>query len=306
MGNANPPAAHAVFAGLLTADFIQYVDRVPASNEKVVSHEFLIAAGGPATNAAVAHSGLGGAASLVTEVPEHPLASLLLDDLQECRVDVTRGDAQYAGPPITASIMVTRSTGDRAVVSPTSAAAAEGMELDESRAREIVRSARVVLVDGYFRHLGLPIARAARQADVPVILDAGSHKPHTAELLALTDIAIVSNDFAPPDVGVDPASVLDYLRGYGVAYSVITRGGDSILYATPSGRGVVNVAPAEVVDTLGAGDFFHGALAYRLATLGLDEDRFADDLAWASVVAGRSISELGTRTWLRNLGGLPR
>jgi sugar/nucleoside kinase (ribokinase family) len=301
MGDSATTAARAVFAGLLTADLIQRVDRVPASNEKVVSHEFLMAAGGPATNAAVAFAELGGAAELLSEVSDHPLASVLLDDLGECGVTVTRGDTQYAGAPIVAAIMVTQSTGDRAVVSPTSAAGEEAPELSTRRAAEIVRSAGAVLIDGYFRHLGLPVARAARDMGIPVVLDAGSHKPYTAALLAHTDVAIVSSDFAPANSASDPASVFNYLRGHSVGYSVITRGADPILYETPHGRGSVNVAPTTVVDTLGAGDFFHGALTYRLATCGLDEDRFPEDLAWASTVAGRSVGAFGTRSWLSRL-----
>jgi sugar/nucleoside kinase (ribokinase family) len=52
------------------------------------------------------------------------------------------------------------------------------------------------------------------------------------------------------------------------------------------------------VDTLGAGDFFHGALAFRIASMGLDDARFADDLAYAARVAGESLASFGTRAWL--------
>ena len=156
-----------------------------------------------------------------------------------------------------------------------------------------------VLIDGYFRSLSLPIARAARERGTPVILDAGSFKPYTDELLHTVDVAVVSDAFRPPGSDSNSDSVFAYLRARGVMWSAITRGGGSIAYMCPGGSGEVAVPPvAGVVDTLGAGDFFHGALAHRIAAEGLDGDRFPDDLAFAAEVTARSLTSFGTRAWL--------
>lgn len=282
-------------AGLATFDVIQLVERLPGADEKVAALDFLTAAGGPAANAAVASAWLGTRPTLVTALPHHPLSALISDDLAGCGVDLAVV-AGYEGAPITASIMVTAATGERAIVSPTSAAtdaplsAASQVSLDGVGA---------VLIDGYFRSLSLPIARAAREAAVPVILDAGSFKPHTDELLANVDVAVVSSAFGPPRTDGDPEAVFAYLRARGVMWSAITSGGGSVLYMCPGGSGEVPVPPvAGVVDTLGAGDFFHGALAHRIATLGLSGDRFAEDLAFAAEVVARSLTSFGTRAWL--------
>ncbi len=132
-----------------------------------------------------------------------------------------------------------------------------------------------------------------------MILDAGSFKPYTDELLLNVDVAVVSEAFRPPGTDSNPDSVFAYLRARGVMWSAITRGSGSIAYMCPGGSGEVAVAPvADVVDTLGAGDFFHGALAYRIATQGLDGDRFPADLAFAAEVTARSLTTVGTREWL--------
>ncbi len=120
-------SARAVFAGLATYDVIQLVERLPLPDEKVAALSFLTAAGGPAANAAVAYAllaagdGPAGRPTLVTALPQHPLSAMIADDLLACGVDVTIA-ATYEGAPITASIMITEATGERAVVSPTSAA----------------------------------------------------------------------------------------------------------------------------------------------------------------------------------------
>ena len=113
------------------------------------------------------------------------------------------------------------------------------------------------------------------------------------------NVAIVSDDFDPPGTHGEPSAVFDYLLARGVTHAAITRGGADTLYVTPSTGGAVPVSPVAVIDTLGAGDFFHGALAYRLAEGGLDDERFAADLAFASRVAGESLGAFGTRSWLK-------
>ncbi|NYI40925.1 PfkB family carbohydrate kinase [Demequina lutea] len=294
----------AVFAGLATLDIVQLVERLPHPDEKVAALDFLVAAGGPAANAAVAFAHCGGEALLVTALPAHTMSPLIEQDLNTHGVDVSVA-AAYDGAPITASIMVTRATGERAVVSPTGTATNANPgptalpDLDGVGASQVGASqVGAVMLDGYFRAIGLPLASAARERGIPVILDAGSHKHYTDEVVAAVDVAVVSQDFAPPGTDGAPGAVFTYLRGLGVTHAAITRGGREILYVTPSGTGSVPVGRVEVVDTLGAGDFFHGALTYRIASLGLDDARFAEDLAYAARVAGESLGSFGTRAWL--------
>ena len=294
--------ARVVFAGLATYDVIQLVERLPLPDEKVAALEFLTAAGGPAANAAIACAYLCGAdnpaarPTLVTALPHHPLSSIIADDLVGNGVDVAVV-AAYEGAPITASIMVTAGTGERAVVSPTSAATDLALVAEVTIDLDGVGA---ILIDGYFRSLSLPVARAARERGVPIVLDAGSFKPYTDELLHNVDVAVVSDAFRPPGTTSNSDSVFGYLRARGVMWSAITRGGGSIAFMCPGGSGEVAApAVAGVVDTLGAGDFFHGALAHRISTEGLDGDRFAEDLAFAAEVTARSLTSFGTRAWLR-------
>lgn len=299
MVSVTAASTHVVLAGLATLDVVQLVERLPDPNEKIGALDFLVAAGGPATNAAVASARCGGTATLVTALPEHPMSQLIRADLEACGVRVEVVDAGPDPMPPTASIMITRATGDRAVVSPTGGAMSERETPADLDVTALVDGASALLIDGYHRHLALPLAIAARQRGIPVILDAGSWKPYSAEVLDHVDLAVVSGDFAPPGTEGEPGAVLDALDGLGVPRVVITRGALPMLHRTSRGDGEVPVEPVEVVDTLGAGDFFHGALAHRVASLGLDDRRLPDDLAWASRVAGASLGSFGTRAWLR-------
>lgn len=295
---------NALFAGLATLDIVQLVERLPRPNEKVAALDFLVAAGGPAANAAIAFAHCGGRASLVTALPDDSMSAPITADLVAHGVDVSVS-ASHDGPPVTASILITRSTGERAVVSP-SGVATSGDPLSPRGEAFVVpplHGVGAVMLDGYFRAIALPLVREARLRGIPVVLDGGSHKYYTDEVVALVDVAVVSDDFAPPGTDGEPESVFAYLLDRGVTHAAITRGEREILYCTPTGAGRVPVPSVEVVDTLGAGDFFHGALTYRVASLGLDDARFAEDLAFASSVAGRSLGSFGTREWL---GAPPR
>lgn len=295
-----PAPAHVLFAGLATWDVIHLVERLPGADEKVAALDFVTAAGGPAANAAVACAHLGSRPTLVTALPDHPVSALIAEDLAEHGVELDVV-ARYDGAPVTASIMVTAATGERAIVSPTSAATE--LPLVAAHFPEM-HYMLCVVIDGYFRSLSLPIARAARERGVPVILDAGSFKPYTDEVLSHVDVAVVSDAFRPPGTSGDPQAVFAYLRARGVMWAAITRGGDSVLYMCPGGSGEVAVPPVGgVVDTLGAGDFFHGALAHRIATQGLSGERFAEDLAFAADAVAGSLTTFGTRAWLGGPAG---
>lgn len=278
-----------MFAGLATWDVIHLVDRLPQPDEKVAALDFLAAAGGPAANAAVALAACGGRPTLVSVLPSHPLSSLIADDLAACGVTYVSGGT-HSGTPVTASILVTASTGERAVVSPYNSVTPVPLAPHLG----VLDNATAVMIDGHFREVSLPLAEAARQRGIPVILDAGSVKPYTAELLEHVDIAVVSSAFTPEK------GAWEYLDLAGVQRVVVTAGGGRVRWRTPAGEGEMDVPAVDVVDTLGAGDFFHGALTYRIASHGLDDAHLAEDLTFAAGIAARSVTSFGTRAWLNN------
>ncbi|WP_297081107.1 PfkB family carbohydrate kinase [uncultured Demequina sp.] len=297
-----PEPPRALFAGLTTLDVIHSVDRLPAPNQKVVALEHTVAAGGPATNAAVAFAHLGGSPTLATRLPDHALTTVIVDDLAATGValhDVGGAD----GPPVTASILVTRGTGERAVISPTASAVATPTGTPDLPPLE---GTRAVLVDGYHPDVAIPLARAARASAVPVIMDAGSLKPHSADVARECDLVIASADLTSPDGSGDPGDVFAWLESLGVASAAITRGGGSILWRSGRSDGEVAVPRTDVVDTLGAGDFFHGAVAFRIASLGWDPARLAEDLAWAADAVAPSLRSFGTRAWLGEVSAQER
>lgn len=293
-----------VFVGLATLDLVLGVEHVPAPDEKVVATSQLVAAGGPAANAAVAFAWAGGRPRLLTVLGAHPLAAAALHDLREHGVAVTDAGPARGEPPPVAAILVTAGTGTRAVVSYVdralagSPAAVEPLIVDE-----LIDGARVVVADGHHAGLAEPLLRAARAAGVPTLIDAGTWRPSFMRLLPLADVVVASAAFRPPTADPGPSGVLEDLLGRGVAFAATTAGAAPIHWRDARGKGgTIEIPPVAVVDTLGAGDVLHGVLAAWLAGAAgpdrLDAEELAEAVAAAARVATASCAFAGTRAWL--------
>jgi len=271
-----------VCCGLATLDVVQVVDRVPGPNEKLVAHDLTVTFGGPAANAAATAAALGVRTLLVTALGRGPVADLVRDGLAAAGVEVLDLLDGAAGSPAVSTVMVTRATGERAVVSVNATGAADLAEAASASLR-VLDGATALLVDGH--HLAAAEV-LARTPDAPVLLDGGSWKPGLERLLEVVDHAVLSGDFATPggvaagvlanlavDVG-DVATVddlLDVVAGLGPRTVARSAGAGPVrlrLGGPPVERVDVwppVVPPADIVDTLGAGDVLHGAIAASLA-----------------------------------------
>ncbi|MBK3567477.1 PfkB family carbohydrate kinase [Streptomyces sp. MBT62] len=285
-----------LFVGLCTLDVVQLVDHAPGPNEKLTARDQMVAAGGPAANAAVTFAHLGGTATLLTAIGRHPLGAGVAADLNALGVTVRDLAADSPRPPAVSTVLVTAATGERAVAS-TNATAHRLAPPDDLDA--LVAACDLVEFDGHHMELAVAAARSARAVGRKTLLDGGSWKPGTEELLPLLDIAVCSADFHPPGTRT-PTDTLRFLREHGVGRSAVSRGADPILWAGPDGEGTVEVPAVRVADTLGAGDVLHGALAHHLALQDrLTSEGFAEALRTAAVVASRATSSFGTRAWMR-------
>jgi sugar/nucleoside kinase (ribokinase family) len=201
---------------------------------------------------------------------------------------------------------VTQGTGDRCVVSRNASGRALSPSPDvEALVDGAADEAQAVLIDGHHPALAIAAARRARDRGTLCILDGGSWKPVTADLLSYTDIAICSADFRPPDLDATeqaaPDDVLGYLLDHGISWAVVTSGPRPVRWASRA-HGIqpdVLVPPVEVADTLGAGDIFHGAFTHAIvASQVVSEHEVRAALRFAARVAAFSCQAFGPRAWM--------
>lgn len=129
--------------------------------------------------------------------------------------------------------------------------------------KKAIADADLLMVDGNELDAAVEGARVARANGTKVLYDCGGLYPQVDRLLALTDIMIPSEEFAMGHTGCNNAA--DAARRLYELYSpevvVVTQGKrGGILF---DGNAVIEypIYPAEVVDSNGSGDVFHGAFA---------------------------------------------
>jgi len=268
-----------VCCGLATLDVVQRVDRVPGADEKLVARGLDVTFGGPAANAAATAAALGVPAVLLTALGSGPIARLVRDGLVAAGVRVVDLAAGSPGDPPVSTVLVTASTGQRAVVSTNATLRPDDLGPAATRAADdVLAAAGAVLVDGHHLAAGVAVAAAARRRGIPVVADAGSWKPGLEHLLAQVDVAILSADLVVPAVALarEPGAAEDVLASVaalGPMFVARSAGAAPVRVRLPSGAydevAPPRLRPDEVVDTLGAGDVLHGAAGAALAR-GLD------------------------------------
>jgi sugar/nucleoside kinase (ribokinase family) len=284
----------AAFIGLTTLDVISLVPELPQKNTKIVALDALQCTGGPATNAAITFAHLGGESHLLGALGKNPVASIVHQELGDWGIQVHDfADPEYC-PPIS-TILITTDDGSRTVVSIN----ASKKQLPADAFREtLLDSIQLILLDGHHMDFALRAIQAAKYRGIPVVLDGGSWKSGTEKLLPLVDVVIASADFFPPMVNPkDQQAILNYLSSL-VPKVAITNGKDHILYRTDSEEGHLQVPTVQIVDTLGAGDIFHGAFCYSYLKHSLNS--FAEHLVFGSKVAAESCRFFGPRKWMKD------
>jgi sugar/nucleoside kinase (ribokinase family) len=278
-----------VCVGLATVDLVQRVEKIPRVDEKAEAESVEIAAGGPATNAAVTAAALGAEVILVTAVGSHPLGGLVRADLEAHGVGLLDAAHHSTEPPALSAVTVQSSTGQRTVVSHNAGAIQVSVPPSFGR---LVASADVVLVDGHHTPLALAAARSGR----PLVVDAGSWHPALAQILPHATVVACSSSFRVPGANSHNAMAAS-IRAAGVRRVALTSGADPVRWWSDRDSGKVAVPRTSAIDTTGAGDVFHGALAVAVGRDPRVPD-FPLVLQYAIEVAGVRVRHPGPRSWL--------
>lgn len=299
--------ATGLFVGLVTLDFIYLTTALPQPNQKLVALDYLLAAGGPATNAAITFQHLSNqylsnlsnptlsnpyssnSARLMGVIGCHPVSRFVLAELQQRQLQILDLQPNRTEPLPTSSILLTHSTGERAVIS------INAVQAQASAAQipaEALKAVDVVLIDGHQMAVAEEIAHQAKALSIPVVIDGGSWKSGFELVLPYADYAICSANFRPPHCHT-LRDTLHYLESLEIPHIAITRGEQPILFRSQGKSGEVAIAKIAAADTLGAGDIFHGAFCHFILQTG-----FVAALQAASQIATRACQSFGTRRWM--------
>jgi ketohexokinase len=276
--------------GNATLDIIHVVDRYPNENEEVRCHKRFIRRGGNATNTLVVLSQLGIACSWAGVLVNNPDGEIILDDLHRHGVDTGYCRRIDSGSVPVSCVLVSRETGSRSIThyrdlpeyafSDFESIGLHSFSWLHFEGRNVTETRRM-----------LESLRAG-QNSIPCSLEIEKPRADIESLFPYADILLFSREYALAMGFTEPLSLLGTVRERCPHADLFCTWGDAGAVATDShGRVCKNpaIAPASVVDTLGAGDTFNAAVI-RGYLEGLD---IRETLARACRLAGEKCGQYG-------------
>lgn len=282
-----------VCAGTAVIDNVYKVDRFPVTGIKTRAADFQQILGGCAANAAVAVRRLGGRARIASAIGG-PQGDDLTGDTILARLAAEGVDTstvqRIAGVKSSLSSILIDRDAERLIVNyrhPSLSSA------QPSRIERILAGADVLLVDNRYPDFVLPIARAARERNMIVVLDGEQTAAQGLDLpMAATHIVFSAE-------GLRAAARMDDLKA---ALSAIAERTGAFVAYTDGARDMVWLAGDELrslptfrvqaIDTLAAGDVFHGAFALALA----EGQALPDAMRFAAATSAIKVTRFGGGT----------
>ncbi len=276
-------------------DVIVPVGDLPPPDEKIEVSRVITCGGGPGATAAVALARLGAEVKLITPLTDDVPGRLQRDELLAAGVDLSHSPTVVGLKSPKAVILVDEERAQRRIFW----SRGDVPHLDpRCAAPELLDDFDLLYTDGHEAEVSIRLARSARERGLPVVLDAGSVRGGSGELVACCTDVVSSRGFAPDLTGhAVPLDALRALRDMGPDRVAMTFGSEGVLGLENDRPLPVPSFAVPVKDTTGAGDAFHAGYAFALAR-GLD---FRSCLDWGSAVAGLKCRDWGGRLGLPSL-----
>lgn len=275
--------------GMPVRDLAFRIAALPARGAKVPASAFKEIAGGNALNAAIGIARLGGRASLTGAMGDanESAAGVIFEQLAQEGVD-GRHLVHLPGLVTPISAVMIDPSGERTIVTFRDPGLWEVRLPD---ADPLLADCRAVLVESRCAAFATDLCAKARRRGIPVVVDVDGAMSLSEGLLAASSHLIFSSEALRQTAGSDDhATALRTVAALTPAFVAATRGPQGTLWL--DAEGAVRETPAfpvHTVETLGAGDIFHGAFAVAI-TEGRD---IAAALRFASAAAALKCTRFG-------------
>jgi sulfofructose kinase len=267
-------------AGGAVQDIVMRVDAFPAPGTKVQASEFITTVGGQSGNAAIAAARLGAATHYAGTLGDlnDTIADAVLAALEREGIDCS-GAVRVPGAVTSVSLIMIDEAGEKMIASRRGAGLTQATPPD---AAALVRGVNAVLLDNRYPNFVTPILEAAKARGIPRVLDLDKEASLDDVLLTRSTHVISSTEALSGTTDLrDPAEGLLKLGAHVDGFLAVTNGPDGVYWLDQGKVRRMDAFPVDAIDTLGAGDTFHGAFTLRLVETGdvVEAMRFASAAA---------------------------
>ncbi len=250
--------AHVFISGIAALDFVYHLDEFPTGGEKYRARDVSVVGGGCAANAAVAVARLGGQADLAARVGRDQVGDMILAELRAEGVNLDNVHRGETARSSFSSIYVTRD-GERQIVN-----FRDETLTGPPHFHDLPGACDIALADTRWIAGARQTIRLALARGIPVVIDAEA-PVRLQDIAGATHIAFSRPGLLAVSGMNDIAGALRQVAGACSAWVCVTDGAAGVHFMEGDALRTIPAPTVEAVDTLGAGDTWHGAFALRLA-----------------------------------------
>lgn len=282
--------ATVISLGVAVQDFVFSVDEIPTEARKYRANDFALSGGGCAATASVAVARLGGTSQLISRLGNDFTADIIIRDLEEDGVGCT-GVKRFDGLRSPMSAVMVDNVGERMIMGFRD----DGIPTDPEFVADFFDpSVDAVLADSRWAEGALHLFELAKTKGIPAVYDGEMpFGEQERKGVTLSTHPVFSaqglREYADEDnllTGLLAASSNRAGR-----WTAVTDGQNGVFVAQDGALQRLPGFSVEVLDTLGAGDVWHGAFTLALAE-GQNEEH---SLTFASGAAALKCTAFGGR-----------
>lgn len=252
--------AKIVGIGANVFDTLFNIETYPKEDTKTRATAMKTAGGGPVATGLVAAQKLGEETAYIGVLSDDNGGKFLKEDFEKYGVNTDLIDVKSGYRTFSSVLWLCADTATRTCVFDKGNLPA--LELTNEQ-KNAVKEAEILMVDGNEMSAAVEAAKIARENGTKVLYDCGGLYENVDKLLAFTDIMIPSEEFSLGHTGEKTAeqAAKKLYETYNPEVVVVTQGKNGgLIY---DGKEIIHypIYPANVVDSNGSGDVFHGAFA---------------------------------------------
>lgn len=288
-GKSLPGPFRILCVGMPVRDLVFRVHEIPARGKKMRATHFQEFSGGNALNAAIAIARLGGHVLMSGPMgdAQEKSSATIFDDLAKEGID-TSAMVHMPGLVTPISSIMIDHTGERTI---TTYRDPQLWNVQLPDTNELLRDCAAVLTESRCGSFVMGLCFEAQRRGIPVILDADRAIPLDDRLFEASSHVVFSAEALHITTGDnDDVAALRRIAARTPAFVAVTNGAGGMTWLDP-GKEPRHMPAFQItaVDTLGAGDVFHGAFTLAIA----EQQPLEQAMRFSAAAAGLKCSRFG-------------